>query len=162
MPTREQLVLLAQTANFIEDLPHDKFHMPGWSSFNATEYSCGTAGCFAGWAATLHIKRGWSFLWGVPSYGHEVGAQAIADFFGITATEATWLSTHLGGMNRSALCEGMLTYLQEHGLSREKDITPRHAAKRARDIIRLYDPSVLDEDVGKAQLPEPCAAGATA
>lgn len=39
--------LLNQWANFLDDLPHDKFHMPKWSSEDRTETSCGTAGCAA-------------------------------------------------------------------------------------------------------------------
>lgn len=45
---------LAALANFLDDLPHDRFHMPAWGSDDAAETSCGTAGCACGWAATVY------------------------------------------------------------------------------------------------------------
>lgn len=145
---REQLKKLAAMANFMDDLPSDKLTMPQWAAADATEHSCGTAGCFAGWTATVHAREGWRF---VPScfgdrprypvlpgrfdergsYEDHPSTVSVADFFGITRAEAHALT---GGAACHCLPPQFLA-LQ----------TPRDVARRIRAVVRYYDPTLLDE-----------------
>lgn len=140
---REQLRKLGRLANFLDDLPHDKFHMPQWASKDATEDSCGTAGCAGGWAATIYKKEGWRFV----GADHEIqfkgfsGYVAFAKFFGLNDNDAYAITIHLSG------------YVLEHNLKSVNDITPRHAADRIRKVIRKYDVTILNE-IGGAVLVE--------
>ena len=88
---RERNLRLVQLHNFLLDLPHSRFHMPRWSSPDATEESCGTAGCAAGWAATKFHSLGFRlssiahpFLGKLPSFDGFEGIYAFAWFFGLT------------------------------------------------------------------------------
>lgn len=132
---------LAGLANFIEDLPHDRFTMPRWSADDATDTSCGTAGCAAGWAATKFADRGWrladgvvSFVTGlIPVWGGHRGHVAFAEFFRIPS--------------RSLEITDPMRYRGEFGTISP---TPAQTAKRIRDVLREIDPGALDE-------PMPCA-----
>jgi hypothetical protein len=85
--------------NFLLDLPHSKFHMPAWTAQDATEISCGTAGCAAGWAATIFHKKGWTLrrwpmageMGWLPEYGKDQGSFAFATFFMIKDQEADYV-----------------------------------------------------------------------
>lgn len=136
MPSTEQLTKLRTLANFLDDLPHDKFHMPQWASPDASEDACGTAGCAAGWAATVFKKEGWSFAkgsnWTMVQWNNLRGSFAFGAFFGLDRYEARWITTDF------------VSYLEEFGVPAD-DITPRMAAKRIRDVIEMYDPSMLEE-----------------
>lgn len=141
---------LAQLANFLDDLPHDKFHMPVWASDDATEYSCGTAGCACGWAATIFHKEGWHFKkWFppkddktlyIPAYkDNDTGTDSFASFFEIDQRHAYYITCNLAG--------GTDCYIEKYNLPNPDCITPRHAADRIREVLRQYDPRVLEENI---------------
>lgn len=159
-------VLLARLANFLDDLPHDRFHMPAWCSIDATERSCGTAGCAAGWAATIYARIGWDITppeeglsFGQVMYDGKEGADAFAAFFALRIEESTWITGHLDAFSAAwgiDLPSHMPTYTREHCLKSAKDITPRHAAKRIRDVLARVDPDALA--IAADSKPEPVAA----
>ncbi len=99
---RDRLVKLNRLANFIDDLPHDRFHMPDWGSKDANKSSCGTAGCACGWAVTMFHKQGFYFDGKIPRFmkkdedGDDLcGSQAFAWFFGIAHNDASWITVCL-------------------------------------------------------------------
>lgn len=168
----EQWKKLAQLANFLDDLPHSKFHMPKWCSPNATAYSCGTAGCAAGWAATIFNKEGWqchpphplslsdkynrygSIVLRIPnSTTILIGAEAFAVFFGISTGQACFITGYflVDQYEHYIVPDDDREYLDKHKSYKEEfgvepdDITPSMAAKRIRDVIRECDPTVLEE-----------------
>jgi hypothetical protein len=147
---------LLQLANFLDDLPHDKFHMPTWVSRDCTKDSCGTAGCACGWAATIFKKEGWSI--GGP-YGAFIpvfevnhasfyGQVGFAKFFEISLSDAWAITCYLHNMCiftgdfKSVIKDG---YREEYDLKSVKDITPRHAADRIRKVLGAIAPELLQE-----------------
>ncbi len=147
---REKWRKLAALANFLDDLPHDRFHMPSWSDQNATDASCGTAACACGWAATVFRREGWSFNggpFGSPSYTSPLGVRltgraAFANFFGLSAPDSDHIT-----------CDFM-AYYHDFGV-RSEGITPRMAAARIREVLAKYDATVLDEPCPLILIPTP-------
>lgn len=148
---RDKLRKLRTLANFLDDLPHDKFHMPTWASPDATDESCGTAGCAAGWAATIFHKEGCSFSYGIPIFSNRATyptsclgiVKGFAEFFGISSDDANWITCDLRvAWNK----KGWPSYCDEYGLSNAKLITPRHAADRIRNVIKRLAPELLTEE----------------
>jgi len=151
---REKLTKLVRLANFLDDLPHDKFHMAAWASCDYSENSCGTAGCACGWAATVYSNEGWSFFSGAPRRKGRYADVAFAEFFGISPKESVWITLMLGDNEDNGHDRGSPwwpTYTTEYGLDDVDDITPRHAADRIRKVVARYDPSLL-EDRAKPEL----------
>lgn len=152
-----KLAKLVTLMNFLDDLPHRKFYMPGWSSADRTRKSCGTAGCACGWAATIFAKEGWSFdSEGFPRIKSRVwtysDVQAFAFFFGITYSESFWITCdlddeilELSPSNKARIRKLGFSYAVEHSLLLIEDITPHMAADRIRKIVAKYDPSLLEE-----------------
>jgi hypothetical protein len=141
-PSPVQLRKLAALANFLDDLPHRRFYMPGWVSEDATATSCGTAGCACGWAATVYAGEGWIIDDGVVCFGRRYGALAFAGFFGIDFKLAYWIT--IGFDRHGPKFPG---YVEEFNIEKSADITPSMAAKRIRDVVLMYDPTgqYLDE-----------------
>lgn len=169
---RTKLKRLVTLANFLDDLPHSKFHMPTWVSPDATETSCGTAGCACGWAATIFNKLGWKILNKSPTViynidGIEFGASqhhGFARFFDISLSQAYYITSYLfgdkdvaqltfRGITRGWVGEDLVyldtkvSYKAKYRLASEYLITPQHAADRIREVIREIDPTLLDEPV---------------
>lgn len=147
---RDRWLKLAQLANFLDDLPHDKFHMPEWASENATEQSCGTAGCACGWAATVY-KNDWTFVtpntWARPALRTDTdGAiepqDAFAEYFGIDDEDADWITCIIEPEEGN---KEFPSYCDEYALDDGALVTPRHAADRIRKVLAKYDPTVLEE-----------------
>jgi hypothetical protein len=140
-PSPVQLRKLAALANFLDDLPHRRFHMPRWVSEDATATRCGTAGCACGWAATVYAGEGWIIDDGLVWFDRRHGVLAFARFFGIDYTLAYWITNGFGN-----LVTGIPGYRDEFNVE-DKDITPAMAAKRIRDVVLMYDPTgqYLDE-----------------
>ncbi len=134
---------LNQLANFLDDLPHDKFHMPEWCSEDSTDGSCGNAGCACGWAATIFHTQGWSIHGLMPWYNRQPGWQGFAEFFEIETRHALWITCHL--CSGSPYLDDQPTYTQEYGLSSADDITPRHAADRIRKVITMLGSEVTED-----------------
>lgn len=144
---RTQHRKLAALANFLDDLPHDRFHMPKWNDEDASEFHCGTAACACGWAGTVYIKEGWNFLrdngrWIGPYYGNTNGTSAFSTFFCIPRFEAELITS------------GFQEYLRDFGVT-GTGITPRMAATRIREVLARVDPSALAEPI-----PAPVTSGA--
>ncbi len=132
--------LLNQLANFLDDLPHDRFHMPIWCSDDSTKKSCGTAGCACGWAATILHNKGWKIQGvngGLPWYKDDCGHSAFATFFEISIWDAYVITCCLEGEPGS--------YVEEYGLKESADITPRHAADRIRKVITKLGGEVTED-----------------
>jgi len=174
---RVRLRKLNTLANFIEDLPSDKFFMPHWGSTkDATKITCGTAGCAAGWAVTLFHRRGLQMVFSTnegagtpcPTYRGFLGSQAFATYFGIKFDEAEWIVSSLEAPTYMLLSCGsgrstdyatgdaddqlyqdeiLPSYVDEHDLDSTSEITSRMAARRIRQVLRVYDPSLLDEQI---------------
>ena len=164
---RAKLVKLNQLANFIDDLPHDRFHMPRWTTKDGTRTHCGTAGCAAGWAVTLFHKSGMHFQKAInpidgpepyPVYRGAEGYAAFGLFFGLADYEAKWITVALCSASycRDASLYGdygqvdeqeLPSYMTEYDLDSIDAITPRHAATRIRQVVRRHDPTVLEEPV---------------
>jgi hypothetical protein len=148
---RTKLRKLVTLANFLDDLPHDRFHMPSWAAIDATTESCGTAGCACGWAATVFQKDGWTLMQYaplvlIPKWGEYVNEWAFALFFGIRYEESAAITVLLGGrINEHERFAGFATYVDEYGLTNESAITPRHAADRIRKVVARYDASLLED-----------------
>lgn len=151
---REKLLKLVRLANFLDDLPHDRFHMPFWSSRGATRYSCGTAGCAAGWAATIFSKD-WEFYLGAPLLQRVPRRKSdmhtcpdFAAYFGIREDEA-----HAIALGMTCDFGGFVSYIAEYGIWDGREdmndaalrITPRHAADRIRKVVARYDPALLED-----------------
>ncbi len=161
-PVKVKHQRLLALANFLDDLPSDRFHMPAWVSLDATEHSCGTAGCACGWAATLFQKEG--FILRSESYrgtlifypalndGKEkvqVPERIFAEFFGITREFAYAITSAFQGDVYGYLDNQfiMQSYYNFYGTKPDgSDITPRHAADRIRKVLAIVDPDVLKEE----------------
>lgn len=168
--------MLAQLANFMDDLPSDKLHMPEWASASFTSTHCGTAGCAGGWAATLFHKHGLeiSFMkgpWYKPVIIYDCfidenvkdisdrtpdsldkplfSAEAFSVFFGIPYLLGIHITSNLG----TSYNINFPSYCEEHNLSESTKITPRHVAKRIRDVLQIIDPDALEEQ-GKPPVPK--------
>jgi hypothetical protein len=146
------LLKLARLANFIEDLPHSKFHMPAWSSKDGTDHECGTAGCFGGWGATVYASEGWSFGDDVgmgcgrkPTWNGLYGCVAIDAFFGLG-------DAYLA----SRLTSGWDWYFHEFGVQ-PSGITPQISALAIRKVLNSIDPSIVTE-AERAMPPAPAPA----
>ncbi len=124
-------------ANFMDDLPCDRMHMPQWASWDNTKTSCGSAGCAAGWAVTLFHREGFTFAGRWPLFGECVGSSAFAKFFEIPIEEAIAIT---GVMPR----QNWPSYHDEFGVSFGK-VTPRMVAKRIRDVIRALGGTVVED-----------------
>lgn len=141
---------LLTLANFLDDLPHDKFHMPTYSTDDFNETSCGTAGCACGWAATVFAKDGWSWKrathidGGLPSFNWNAGWLGFADFFGISTADAIYI------------CADFVSYQEEYGVYAAQ-ITPRIAADRIRKVIARYATELLEEHSAVGQETEAAA-----
>jgi len=166
-----RLSKLLRLANFLDDLPHDRFHMPDWCSDDATETHCGTAGCAAGWAVSLYWREGFILKDGTPSYAgaEDCRAGAFAAFFGITEHEAEWITCTLGlfdeGVNdhdHSVRLDDFMgtadrfivlpasdfdypSYCREYGIDSPDLITPWMAADQIRKVIAWHDAGILEE-----------------
>lgn len=142
---------LAALANFLDDLPSDRFHMPEWSDKDATAVSCGTAACACGWAATIFQHKGFMFFYSAgkftPCYRDRMGEHAFAKFFSLGADDAALITWDF------------YAYRRDYGVWPSK-ITPGIAAARIREVLARVDPSALVE-VG-ATKPAPRAEGVTA
>ncbi len=141
--------------NFISDLPHDKFHMPNWCGHGATNTSCGTAGCAAGWAISLFHKKGLILSPYVPVLvGTDArGSEAFAEFFGIPFGAACAITQAAGIFNEHNIYYGGIllgsiqSYQKEYGVSVSgSDITPRMAAERIHKVLEMVAPEVLKEE----------------
>lgn len=122
---------LASLANFLDDLPHRRFHMPKWVSEDHSDTHCGTAACACGWAATIFHKEGWTFGELSVRYGEQSGAEAFADFFHLSHDDA-WLIT-----------TNFMNYCHRFGVMAER-VTPHMAAEVIRDVLRRIDPDSLE------------------
>lgn len=151
METRHRNLL--RLANFLDDLPHDKFHMPSWASNDGDDNSCGTAGCACGWAATIFKEQGWSFRLFHPNLqtSNKVllsGVVAFAEFFGISWNESwaitCFLEDHYKYQNPSSR---FLSYCTEYNIASEFQITPHHAADRIRKVLKKVAPHLLEEEI---------------
>ena len=155
-----QLRKLAGLANFLDDLPSDRFHMPTWSAEDRTKDSCGSAGCACGWAATIY-RKDWVFdVYGEPRLikGQPYYCDALpnpvsyfAEYFGITKDESFWITLHLSHLRDLTVTDfGVnkigLSYTEEHNLRRSGLITPRHAADRIRKVIRRHCPEWVNDE----------------
>lgn len=134
--------LLNQLANFLDDLPSDKFHMPRWCSSDSTEKSCGTAGCACGWAATIFHNQGWSIRGILPWYNEQPGWMGFAEFFEIETRHALWITCRLSSDSPHA--NSGVPYTEEYSLNSSDDITPRHAADRIRKVIVMLGGEVTE------------------
>lgn len=121
-------------ANYCDDLPSDRMFMPAWCSPDATETSCGTAGCAGGIAVNLFHREGLRLGLGRLRYGDHCGSSAFAEFFGIPYPEAHWITVCLEGPG--PMREGDSAYCEEYHLAAPEDIAPRHVADRIRKVIR--------------------------
>lgn len=128
-------------ANFIEDLPHDRFHMPRFADRDCTTISCGTAGCAAGWAVTKFNDKGLVLYWPnanplfvTPFYNGELGEFAISEFFGIPVELASWI---IYERNQYWGDRVLLSYMLQFRLETFADVTPQIAADRIRRVIKL-------------------------
>jgi hypothetical protein len=155
---KQKLQKLVQLANFLDDLPHSKFHMPCWTSDDATENSCGTAGCAAGWAATIFHKEGWSILNRFVYFNDFYGEFAFSEFFGISITESIYITKFLNKntYDHSMPNPSLVSYIEEFNLISEDDITPAMAAIRIRKVVAGYDPSLLEDKTVPEYKKEPC------
>lgn len=143
--------LLNTWANFLDDLPSDRFHMPAWGSKDATRVSCGSAGCAGGWAATVFNHLGLQLeiadqvnldgaCYAIPCYKGEQGYGAIARFFQISPEMSCYITMQFRG------------YTDEYGVTPDK-ITPRHAADRIRKVIvKLGGTVVTDYPIPSREL----------
>ncbi len=145
---RERHRLLAELANFLDDLPHDRFHMPKWASPDATAHSCGTAACACGWGATIHQKQGWTFIdlptgdgesCRCPFFEGQSGYVGFACFYGLSLDLAQAITMPYSNV--------MPSYFDDYGAA-FVHVTPRHAADRIRKVLAIVDPEVLTESVG--------------
>jgi len=147
--------------------------MPEWASKDATETSCGSAGCACGWAATVFNREGWSLSkLGIPlapseyeseeveltvknrgKFHHIPGpAVSFAVFFGISIEDSIDITCNLDSLASAFPFGGLVDkpcYLKEYGVS-PRNITPMMAADRIRKILRTIDPEALEE-VSKPQ-----------
>ena len=130
--------LLLGLANFLDDLPHSKFHIPQWTSQDATEHSCGTAGCVAGWAATIYQKYGYELKYSeavkkfIPYY-HTWGFYSFAKFFDINGQDALNLTSNKN-------------FYQTNYDVNFHDVTPQIAAQAIRDLLKSINPDILKEE----------------
>ena len=129
---RERNLRLVQLHNFLLDLPHSRFHMPRWCSADATEESCGSAGCAAGWAATKFHYLGFRLdsiqrpLFGrFPEFDGFQGTLAFAWFFGLTGDEAQKITNDFA------------SYIRDYGVQPEH-LTPAMVADRIARILSNY------------------------
>ncbi len=154
----EKLKKLVQLANFLDDLPHSKFHMPCWASDDATENSCGTAGCAAGWAATIFHKEGWSIDGRCVYFDKFYGEVAFSEFFGISITESIYITKFLDNSVHNFYMPNpsLVSYAEEFNLKSADDITPAMAAIRIRRVVAEYDPSLLEDKTVPEYKKEPC------
>lgn len=154
-PQREKLKKLLSLANFLMDLPHSKFFMPAWSASDATDHSCGCAGCVAGWAATK-FKEDWAFA---PYNSFDVFGR-IPLLQGRLHQKVIGL--HTGVIYHFAEYFGISTEHAEQITSRPLfydvkslvDVTPQMAGERIKRLIaENYDPSILEESEQHAPSP---------
>jgi len=140
---------LNQLANFIDDLPSDHFHMPTWVSDDATEKSCGTAGCACGWAATIFQKEGFKLerfrKTLVPEFGGFWADEAFAAFFSIPYALADWITTAIQCGRSSKRFGHLPSYCEEYNLARQSGVTPRHAADRIRRAITMLGGEITED-----------------
>jgi hypothetical protein len=155
---KQKLQKLVQLANFLDDLPHSKFHMPHWASEDATKSSCGTAGCAAGWAATIFHKEGWSILNRFVYFNDFYGEFAFSEFFGISITESIYITKFLDKFihHYHMPNPSLVSYVEEFDLKSADDITPAMAAIRIRKVVAGYDPSLLEDKTVPEYKKEPC------
>lgn len=111
----ERNVYLGRLANFLDDLPHDKFYMPEWE--------CGAAVCACGWGKRIH--------------GDKIGLarSGISEFafaYGISVDLA------------HSITAGFREYFELYGVTAEH-ITPRMAADRIRKVLAIVNPAALAE-----------------
>ncbi len=158
---RTKLLKLARLANFLDDLPHNRFHMPDWVSENCTATSCGTAGCACGWAATVYAKEGWTIkgekgCWWPSFQGNGSPWNSFSCFFGLDRDQGDAITQHLDSKWKQA---GFASYCYEYDLADADDITPRHAADRIRKVLNGIDPSIVveAENATPPSLPPPPA-----
>jgi hypothetical protein len=168
---REKLLKLVRLANFLDDLPHDRFYMPHWASRDFTTTSCGTAGCAAGWAATIYNKdwvfnmiEGWPFLRNSCNTRTLLHPSIVdfADYFGITIGDAAYITSFLNNAcvflrHENNIRPDRLPYTKKYNLFVSEDITPRHAADRIREVVAEYDPELLLGKTTPAQGERPCS-----
>ena len=165
-PTKDQLRKLAALANFLEDLPSERFHMPRWADDDATDTSCGTAACACGWAATIYAREGWSFYSfhdhaRVPCYQNAPNQAGFSEFFGIGAEMANWITL----VDRYEDADWPVVFVTSTGVNVERTAysceTPSRSevAERIRTVVKAYG----GEDVLEAPAPKmPKAAEVTA
>src|SRR5262245_9048968 len=97
--------MLNELADFLDRLPAQRFDYSKWvgsSWAGASDLSCGTTACAAGWATTLPSFKeaglkleSYSYFdnGGIVTHGDEVGTVAVADALGITHNDAVFLFT---------------------------------------------------------------------
>lgn len=174
---RECLLKLARLANFLDDLPSDKFYIPTWCSHDYTATSCGTAGCIAGWAATVYSKEGWGFdkagFSDGPTFARDGMVMSIPRLNLVPTpyvvipeaggsvvrwgTEAFAIFFGISKKEAAALCvPSFWTDADYAAYPRFGEITPREAAAKTRKLIATYDPSILIEAEGSKPKEVPC------
>lgn len=102
---KERLLRLAE--HLETAVPEDAFDMTTWAGEHATLYSCGTAGCMAGHAASVPefrelglrlgvngVNGGWRF----PFFGKHAGYSAMAVLFDIPVSNARQIFGASGSM----------------------------------------------------------------
>lgn len=131
---------LNMLANFMDDLPSDRLHMPQFADpSDSTKTHCGSAGCAAGWAVSLFHREGFTLTTPdfIPVFEGKHGSWGFAWFFDIPICEA-------GSIVYSGGSSHIPDYLEEFGVSFE-DVTPRMVAKRIRDVIRVLGGTVQED-----------------
>ncbi len=128
---------LNQWANFLDDVPSDRFHMPMWSSSDGSLTSCGTAGCAAGWAVNRFHREGLHFT--CPGSGPRMegvgggGVTVIAKFFDIPRYDAETITCDFD------------KYWEMFDEVHAADITPHMAAEMIRHTIRKLGGTVTED-----------------
>lgn len=148
MTNQPRFDLLNQMANFMDDLPSDRLHMPMWCGLDSTATTCGSAGCFAGWTVTRYARMGWIFRHQVPYFGKLEGAMAIAAFYQIPHMYASWIvysdTGHGFEKFQAQWTKNLATWQTDYEVNFHK-VTPRHVADRIRRVITKLGGEVVQD-----------------
>ena len=100
---KDRLITLG---DFLVTVPDERFDLESWrnngqeDTFHdydiddeALKMDCGTTGCAVGWACTIpeFKEAGLSYVNSTINYGSLKSFQAVAEFFGVSYTEAVYL-----------------------------------------------------------------------
>ena len=97
---------LTKLLDFLAHVPDERFDLSHWRNNSkddrpsyyavdddALRTGCGTTGCAVGWACTIpeFKEAGLSYVNSTINYGSLKSFQAVAEFFGVSYTEAVYL-----------------------------------------------------------------------